>query len=43
MKNNKSPLTEKEIFVRLQNKIPRTGEKVIIKIGERYFKVRELG
>lgn len=40
----KSNLTneEKEIFIRNQSKIPRDKE-VIIKIRNKYFRVRELG
>lgn len=41
---NKSPLTDKEklIFIKNQNKVSR-DEEVIIKISDKYFKVKELG
>lgn len=32
----------REAFVRLQHKVPRHGN-VILKIGDRYFRCRELG
>lgn len=32
----------REVFVRLQHKVPRHGN-VILKIGDRYFRCRELG
>lgn len=42
---NKSPLKTNEerlMFVILQNKV-KTTEHSLLKIGDRYFKVRELG
>ena len=41
----KKPIKDKHIreaFVRLQSKIPRVGT-VVLKIGDRYFRCRELG
>lgn len=45
LKKKKPPIKDeyiREALVRLQHKIPRIGS-VIIKIGDRYFKCRELG
>lgn len=44
-KKKKKPIKDKhirEVFVRLQSKIPRVGT-VVLKIGDRYFRCRELG
>ena len=44
-KKKKQPIKDdyiREVFVRLQHKIPRTGS-IIIKIGDKYFRCRELG
>ena len=44
-KKKKRPIKDdhvKEAFVRLQYKIPRIGT-IILKIGDKYFRCRELG
>ena len=44
-KKKKQPNKEeyiKEAFVRLQHKVPRIGS-MVVKIGDRYFRCRELG
>lgn len=41
-KNTNSTSNNKERLVEIQSKIPRTGTHVI-KLGDKYFRVKELG
>lgn len=36
-------IEERNDLIRLSSKIPNTGERILLKLGNRYFRCRELG